>query len=690
MEFRALRVGFSGRELVWTDRNGSRLRKDIRRELSEDEDRSLRKRSGASGELSAPSDSSRTTDHSTVPQPHQLLLSLSLRAAVMEAEQSDRPLQLCLYHPLTADLWDRLDPDTLRNCSPFLLPSLFFYCLNGEAGFPGTCAALVGCRARCWGFCCQGVRAEGDEAVAVVSSKLFWCACVRRWLPLAYREELYHVLVLTGPLLLARILNFLLPFVISIFCGHIGNAELAGYALASATINLTTTATGFGLSLACDTLIAQTFGSKNMKRVGVILQRSSLILLLFCLPCWGLLINAQNLLLLIQQEDEVARIAQLYVMAFIPAVPALFLHQLQVAYLQNQGIILPQMYTAAAANILNLGFNYVLISSLSLGVIWKKLHVQTWGGWSTDCLQDWGSYMKLALPSMLMVCFEWWIWEIGGFMAGVLGEVDLAAQHVLVEIGAITYMVQCSGAGETSRAIVTCKVALALSGVLAVFQGIVIAGCKSTCVCSGILVGSGMQKIAALSNLVCYYFIALPVGIALMFAAKLRVLEYYSLYLAQLRAGKKPVVIPKRPGSTILNEAMVPDVTDPNTAQLNSEEVPKADGYSLVNTENQEVKAGFEAKSDNNNAGGADVDAEQSKNNASTKCPELLSVTQLILRRGLTFLAAVLILAIGVACHFAFPPPEPSARSTANFTEPNWANGSTPTPSAPLDLSPNL
>lgn len=39
---------------------------------------------------------------------------------------------------------------------------------------------------------------EGDEAA--VSSKLFRCACIRRWLPLAYREELYQVLRLTGPL----------------------------------------------------------------------------------------------------------------------------------------------------------------------------------------------------------------------------------------------------------------------------------------------------------------------------------------------------------------------------------------------------------------------------------------------------------------------------------------------------------
>lgn len=78
---------------------------------------------------------------------------------------------------------------------------------------------------------------------------------------------------------------------------------------------------------------------------------------------------------------------------------------------------------------------------------WRNLHGQTWGGdghtpgtipesgrlrgaqnltlllstppgWSTECLQEWGSHMKLAIPSALIVCFEWWIWEIGGILAG--------------------------------------------------------------------------------------------------------------------------------------------------------------------------------------------------------------------------------------------------------------------------------
>nr|XP_020508650.1 multidrug and toxin extrusion protein 1-like [Labrus bergylta] len=616
---------------------------------------------------------------------------------------------------------------------------------------------------------------ENEESEAV-SSKLFRCACMRRWIPLAYREELYQVLRLSGPLLLARILNFLLPFVCTIFCGHIGNAVLAGYALATATINVTTGATGYGLVIACDTLISQTYGSKNLKRIGVILQRSSLILLLFCLPCWALLINSENLLLLLHQEEAVARNAQIYMMAFLPAVPAMFLHQLQVAYLQNQGIILPQMYTAAVANIINLGVNYVLIYTLHLGVTgsaiasslsqiticlllflyirWKKLHQLTWGGWSTDCLQEWGSYMHLAVPGAFMTCFEWWIWEIGSFLAGILGETDLAAWHIIMEIGTIIYMFPLGihaaacvrvgnalGAGNTSRALLTCKVALVLAGALAVLQGVVVTGCKSfigviftsdenimeivsqnltvytfvqffdaiLCVCSGILIGSGMQKIAAFASLISYYGIGLPVGIALMFFAHLRILGFWLGLLvcvalqmgfflviiiklnwtkvtqkAQQRAGRTVVmVLPKRPISTVLTEGIVPDLSDcPVTAPLDREEVPKTVGYSAVHTDDQELKANHEKDGNKSAAGGAD----ESKN---TKPQMLLSVSQLILRRGFILIVLVLILIIGVVFHIVFPAPEPSVQSRANFTL-NWANDSTATPLTPMDLNKSL
>ena len=39
-------------------------------------------------------------------------------------------------------------------------------------------------------------------------------------------------------------------------------------------------------------------------------------------------------------------------------------------------------------------------------------------GWTWDCFQEWGSYIQLAVPSMFMVCIEWWTFEIGTFLAG--------------------------------------------------------------------------------------------------------------------------------------------------------------------------------------------------------------------------------------------------------------------------------
>ncbi|XP_050986001.1 multidrug and toxin extrusion protein 1 [Labeo rohita] len=550
------------------------------------------------------------------------------------------------------------------------------------------------------------------------SSKLFCCRSVRRCIPLVYRQELYHILCMTGPLVASRILNYLLPFVITMFCGRLGNSVLAGYGMASATINITTAATGGGLGLAADTLISQTFGGKNLRRVGIILQRSVLILLLFCLPCWALLINTQPLLLLLGQDPEVARIAQLYVVCYLPAVPAMFLHQLQVAYLQNQGVILPQMYAAIAANIANVVTNYILLNWLDLGLYgsaaantvsqvyicvflylyirWKKLHVETWGGWSCDSLQEWDGYMKLAIPSTMMLCFEWWIYEVGGFLAGMLGESDLAAQHAVIMLAFINYMFPLGiqgaacvrvgnalGAGDTAGAIRTSKVSLTCTAALAVLQGLVLASTKTVigflftsdghivalvskllnvycvlqffdglvCVCMGILLGSGQQKIAAVANFFGYYCIGLPLGTSLMFAAKLDVVGFWlgllicvcvqsSFFIAVIfklnweRVTKEW----KRAGKRKISSVSAPDT-------LTARHRENGDEYMNMNMNGRDEEPGVEEKP-----------------------PALLSTAQLVLRRGLTTIAALFILAVGIVVHLTVPLPEVSNAVRANTT----------------------
>lgn len=60
-------------------------------------------------------------------------------------------------------------------------------------------------------------------------------------------------------------------------------------------------------SVYLSTCFMQTYGSGNLKRVGVFLQRGILILLLACFPCWAVLINTEPILLAVRQSPEVAR-----------------------------------------------------------------------------------------------------------------------------------------------------------------------------------------------------------------------------------------------------------------------------------------------------------------------------------------------------------------------------------------------
>ena len=71
----------------------------------------------------------------------------------------------------------------------------------------------------------------------------------------------------------------------------------------------------------------------------------------------------------------------------------------------------------------------------------RKLHKETWGGWSFECLEEWWLFTKLAVFGMLMIVIEWWSVEIVNFLAGALGENELAANVVWIQLLLILYVV---------------------------------------------------------------------------------------------------------------------------------------------------------------------------------------------------------------------------------------------------------
>ncbi|XP_050926250.1 multidrug and toxin extrusion protein 1-like [Lates calcarifer] len=504
------------------------------------------------------------------------------------------------------------------------------------------------------------------------------------FIPLEYRNEIVQLVKLAGPVVISQLMVFMITITSLVFCGHMGKTELAGVSLAAAVVNVTGISIGSGLSSTCDTLISQTYGSGNLKRVGVILQRGVLILLLACFPCWAVLINTEPLLLAVKQSPEVASLSQLYVKIIMPALPAAFMYQLQGKYLQNQGIIWPQVITGAMGNGLNAIINYIFLYPLEWGVTgsaaanaisqyllafflyvyicWRGLHKATWGGWSLDCLQEWGPFIKLAIPSMLMICLSWWIFEIGGFLAGVISEFPLG-----FSIAASVRVGNALGAGNTKQAKLSCKVSIMCAFMVACFVGASLSIAKNVIgyiftseqdiikrvsdvmlifgfmhvgdatagVAAGVLRGAGKQLVGALCNLVGYYFIGFPIGVSLMFAANMGIVGLWTgLTILCVTAGDC--------FHHIL--CSCESRRDQEVKEMVGIEHPDSD----LNPALARVTAPSSVRAEEGDTNLEMLVPGRSEITTTTTVGDVLSVKQLVLRRGLTLFIMIIILVSGI------------------------------------------
>ncbi|KTF81634.1 hypothetical protein cypCar_00016542, partial [Cyprinus carpio] len=461
---------------------------------------------------------------------------------------------------------------------------------------------------------------------------------------------------------------------------------------------------GYGLSAACDTLISQAFGAGNLHLVGVITQKAILILLLACLPCCAFLINTESILVLVGQSPEVARVSQLYVNIFLPGLPAAFVFIIEAKYLQNQGIVWPLVITGVVANLLNALINYIFLFVLDMGVpgsaaantisqyslaiilfIYircKGLHKDTWPGWSMDCLQEWDSFIHLAIPSMLMMCAEWWTYEIGGLLSGLISEVELGAQSVVYGLANIAYMFpigfsvagnvrvgNAMGAGDVAQAKLSAKLSMICAVSVAVVLATVFGSSRNviayiftndkditmrvatvmvlfapfhlldaTAAASGNIVkGLGKQKIGAVCNLVGYYAVGFPIGISLMFAAKWGILGLWTGLLISV---------------FLQSVFLIALLFKLNWKKASEEAQIRAGVLTRGADDGAQEDGGYTEGCDANNATDMDglVNEETEELVATVRVQLPLSV--LVLRRGLALATMLMLLAAGLSVKF--------------------------------------
>ncbi|XP_042415080.1 protein DETOXIFICATION 48-like [Zingiber officinale] len=175
---------------------------------------------------------------------------------------------------------------------------------------------------------------------------------------------------------------------------------------------------------------------------GLTLQRATLLLLSASLLIAFLWFNARTILLRCGQDAEIATAAQVFVaVASSDLLLLSLLHPLRV-FLRSQNITLPVTYCSSFYVALHGPLTYLLAVRLRLGIagvatamVWTNLNLAPCGFLSGECFRGWPALLRLAAPSCVSVCLEWWWYELMILLSGLLAHLRaaVASMGILIQ-----------------------------------------------------------------------------------------------------------------------------------------------------------------------------------------------------------------------------------------------------------------
>jgi MATE family multidrug resistance protein len=209
---------------------------------------------------------------------------------------------------------------------------------------------------------------------------------------------------------------------------------------------------------------AQAYGARNYRSLGTALQRALLICWLTCLPIALLWQHVEPLLLRLGQQPEIAAGAAGYLAILTPSLFFCAVQETVKRYLMAQGVVTAPMLATIVTTVTAPAYYYLLMYRFGLGLdgaawalnlcqmqqsmalvaytAYRDLGLrgspqQTFHGWSLEAVQGWGRYLGYAVPAAIMLCMEWWVYEVVIFIAGLLPDAK-------VEVGVMGLCFQVS------------------------------------------------------------------------------------------------------------------------------------------------------------------------------------------------------------------------------------------------------
>ncbi|KAL2331415.1 hypothetical protein Fmac_018996 [Flemingia macrophylla] len=289
-------------------------------------------------------------------------------------------------------------------------------------------------------------------------------------------EEAKYQLLFSLPMILTNLFYYLITSVSVMLVGHLGELQLAGATLANSWFNVTGVAVMVGLSGALETLCGQGFGAKEYQMLGIYLQASCIISLIFSIIISIIWLYTESILVLLHQSQDIARTTALYIKFLIPGLFAYSYMQNILRFMQSQSVVMPLVVLSALSLLSHIGIAFALVQwsglsftgapvavsisqwismlLLAMYVMYTTKFKQTWQGFSMHSFHYVFTNMKLALPSAAMVCLEYWAFEVLVFLAGLLPNSQMTTSLIAICLNTqfIAYVIPVGlGAAASTR-----------------------------------------------------------------------------------------------------------------------------------------------------------------------------------------------------------------------------------------------
>lgn len=269
------------------------------------------------------------------------------------------------------------------------------------------------------------------------------------------------------PSILARVTSFGMIVVTQSFIGHVGELELAAYALVQSLILRFSNGILLGMSSATETLCGQAFGAGQYHMMGIYLQRSWIVDIISATILVPLFIFTTQIFKVFGEEEAISvesgpialwMIGILYSFVFALTIQMFLQAQLKnmiVGILSASSFAIHLLLSWTFVGILDWGVPGAMgafITSSWLMVFGEYVYVfggwcpNTWKGFTKAAFYDLLPVIKLSISSGVMLCLELWYNSVLVLFAGYLqnATVAISAFSICLNICAWEFMV-CLG-----------------------------------------------------------------------------------------------------------------------------------------------------------------------------------------------------------------------------------------------------